>query len=434
VASLRRAADSAAADRPAPPAPPAPQHRSGRWRAPVATVLIVLGVLLAPLSVVARWAHSEISDTDRYVATVAPLATDPAVQDAIANRITNEIFVRVDVRSLVTQAVDALIEQGVPANVADPLRALTTPLANGVQSFVRTTVDRIVHSQAFADSWTQANRFAHQQMVIALTGEGEGALTIANDTVSVNLAAFIDTVKQALVANGFELASKIPEVNASFVVFQSADLYKARRGFNLLGNLATWLPIVGLILIGLGVYLARSHRRALVGAGLGVAASMLLLGAGLAILRPVYLDSLPASVNKDAATAVFDALVHFMRLALRTVLVVALVVAVAAFLTGPSATAVTVRNGVSRTVDWLRGGAERAGLRTGPVGTWAYAHRTLLRAGVVGIVVLLFVFTDQPSAATVLTLTVVLLAALAVIEFLARPPRAPSAAPPARGA
>jgi hypothetical protein len=336
----------------------------------------------------------------------------------------------VDIQSVVRQAVDALIERGVPANVADPLRALSTPLANGVQSFVRSTVSKIVHSQAFADAWTQANRFAHQQMVTALTGEGEGAVTIQNDTVSVNLAAFIDTVKQALVANGFELASKIPEVNASFVIFQSADLYKARRGFDLLGKLATWLPIVALLLIGLGVYLARSHRRALVGAGLGIAGGMLLLGAGLAILRPVYLDALPASVNKDAATAVFDALVHFIRIALRSVLVIALVVAAAAFLTGPSATAVTVRNGAARTVGWLRGGAERAGLRTGPVGSWAYAHRTLLRAGVVGVIVLVFVFTDQPSAATVLTLTVVLLAALAVIEFLARPPRTPSAAPP----
>src|SRR5262245_53871483 len=136
VASLRQAADSAAAGQPPSPAEqPLPaaaaQRRSGRWRAPVATVLIVLGALLAPLAVVARWAHSEVADTDRYVATITPLATDPAVQEAITNRITNEIFVRVDIQSLVAQAVDALVKQGVPDRVADPLRALATPLANG---------------------------------------------------------------------------------------------------------------------------------------------------------------------------------------------------------------------------------------------------------------------------------------------------------------
>ena len=42
-----------------------------------------LVALLAPLSIVASWAHDEISDTDRYVETVTPLASNPAVQKAI---------------------------------------------------------------------------------------------------------------------------------------------------------------------------------------------------------------------------------------------------------------------------------------------------------------------------------------------------------------
>ena len=40
------------------------------------------GCALAPLSVVSVWARSEVTDTDRYVDTVAPLAKDPAVQAA----------------------------------------------------------------------------------------------------------------------------------------------------------------------------------------------------------------------------------------------------------------------------------------------------------------------------------------------------------------
>jgi hypothetical protein len=53
--------------------------------------------------------------------------------------------------------------------------------------------------------------------VKALTGEGGGAVTVQGDTVSLNLAPFIATVKQRLVEGGFGLADKIPEVNASFV-------------------------------------------------------------------------------------------------------------------------------------------------------------------------------------------------------------------------
>ena len=83
------------------------------------------------------------------------------------------------------------------------------------------------------------------------------------------------------------------------------------------------LPILTLLLIGAGVYVARSHRRALVGAGLGFAASMLVLGVDLEIFRSVYLNSVPNSVlPSDAAAALFDTFVRFIKDALRTLLVV----------------------------------------------------------------------------------------------------------------
>lgn len=55
--------------------PPPPTGRTGWWRTPLVAVLVVLGALMAPLSVVATWAHDEIGDTDRYVDTVAPWPT-----------------------------------------------------------------------------------------------------------------------------------------------------------------------------------------------------------------------------------------------------------------------------------------------------------------------------------------------------------------------
>jgi type VI protein secretion system component VasF len=59
-----------------------------RWRTVVAALLIVLGCVLAPLAGVAVWARNQVTNTDRYVATVAPLASDPAIQQAIADQIT----------------------------------------------------------------------------------------------------------------------------------------------------------------------------------------------------------------------------------------------------------------------------------------------------------------------------------------------------------
>jgi hypothetical protein len=76
-------------------------------------------------------------------------------------------------------------------------------------------------------------------------------------------------------------------------------------------------------------------RRALIGAGLGFAASMLVLAAALLIARNLYLNSVPAGMlPPDAAAAAFDILVRLIKTALRTLLVAGLAVAAGAFFTG----------------------------------------------------------------------------------------------------
>jgi hypothetical protein len=395
-----------------------------RWRTIVATLLIVIGCVLAPLSVAAVWTRNQVTNTDRYVATVAPLADDPAIQSAVADQITAQVFNYIDVQGLTNQAVDVLAERGLTPVLADQLRALAVPIANGVQSFTRSQVGRVVESDAFADAWVQANRVAHQELVAALTGEGGGAVTVENDTVSVNMAAFIETVKQRLVESGFSVAARIPEVDASFVLFQSEDITRARSGFNLLNTLGVWLPVIAIVLLVLGVYVAKDHRRATVGAALGVAISMVVLALGLAVFRSIYLDAVPASVlPHDAAAVLYDTIIRFLRLGLRTVLVLALVVAAGAFLSGQSVTAVRTREGLSHAIGWLAGGAERAGFSTGPVGTWVYANKKVLRIGAVALAALALVFWTRPTGKVVLGLTLALLVVLAIIEFLGRPAR-----------
>jgi branched-subunit amino acid transport protein AzlD len=395
-----------------------------RWRTIVATLLIVVACVLAPLSVVAVWTRNQVTNTDRYVQTVAPLASDPAIQNAIADQITAQVFTYIDIRGLTTQAVEALASRGLSPEVADQLQAFAVPIANGVQSFTRSQVGKVVESDAFADAWLQANRVAHDELVQALTGEGGGAVTVENDTVSLDLAAFIQTVKQRLVEGGFTVAARIPEVNASFVLFQSEDITRARSAFNLLNTLGVWLPIIVLILLVVGVYVAKDHRRALVGAGVGIAVGMVVLALALTVFRAVYLDAVPAEVlPHDAAAVLYDTIVRFLRAGLRTVLVLGLVVAAGAFLTGKSVTAVRTRQGLTSAIGWLQGSSERAGLRTGPVGTWVYGHKRALRIGAVALASLALVFWGRPTGKVVLGLALALLVALAIIEFLGRPPQ-----------
>jgi uncharacterized membrane protein SirB2 len=409
------------------PAAPARRKHNG-WRAPVSVVLIVIGCLLAPLSVVAVWTANQVSNTDRYVANLEPLVHDPAVQRALTDKITLEIDTRLNVKGLTTQAATALSQKGL-TRVGALLNSFSGQLASAVQGFIHTQVAKLVASPQFARLWVEVNRRAHAQLVKALSGQGNGSITISNGKVVLNLGSLIDLVKSRLAARGLTIVNKIPHINPTFPLFSAKYLVKAQQGYRLLNDLKWVLPILTLALLALGVYIARSHRRALIGAGLGFAASMAILGLGLTIFRGIYLNSVPSSVlPADAAAVLYDTLVRFIRDGLRVLLVVGLIVAIAAFFTGPSVTAVRTRGAFKSGFDWLRRSGEHAGVSTGPVGRWTYTHRRALRIAAVALAALVFVFWGQPTWVTALVIAIVLLIVLGLIELIGRPPAQPQVA------
>ncbi|HET8560480.1 MAG TPA: hypothetical protein VFL69_08195 [Marmoricola sp.] len=404
-----------------PPAPPRPRRgRTARWVG--ASVLFLVVALLAPLSVVATWVHDEVSDTNRYVATVTPLASDPAVQQAVVTRTTNTIMANIDVQAVTQEAVDALSQRGLPPRAAAGLSALSTPLENGVRSFVEKAVTRLVHSDAFQQAWVQINRTAHAQLVAVLTGKQTGAVKVVGDRVTLDLAPVIDKVKTRLTQAGFGLAAQVPEVSTNITLVESADITKAQTAFRLLGAVARGLPILAVLLLAAAVALAPGRRRALMVGGLVVAGSMLLLGLLLNAFRPVYLGALPPDVSASAAGAVYDTLVGFIRLNLRAVLVLFLALALVAWVTGPSAAAVSVRHGSRRAVDFVRHGSEQAGIHTGAFGASLYRLRVPIRVGIAGVVVLVYVLAAHPTGAFTIILLAIAAFVLLLVELLARPP------------
>ncbi|MFC1430876.1 hypothetical protein ACEZDB_09420 [Streptacidiphilus sp. N1-3] len=315
------------------PAPP--RHR---LRSALAALLVVVGCVLAPFCVVAVWVSDEVGDTDRYVATMAPLAADPAVQDAVATRITTALTQRLD---LTAQINDAAAE--LPPRLGSLVGALSAPIADGVQGFVRKQADRVVGSDAFATVWTTANRAAHTAVDTFLTGENEGAVQTQGDEVVLDLGPLVDRVKQALVDDGFSLAAKVPELHTQYVLLSSSAVPKAQKAFSLLRTLGVWLPVTVLVLLALGVLLAARRRRCLVAAALGLCAGMALLALGLVVGRHLFLGGLPDTVSVPAAAAVFDTVVHFIRTTLWTVFGLAALVALGGWLLGPSRPAVALR-------------------------------------------------------------------------------------------
>ena len=390
-------------------------------------ILIVLGCVLAPVSVLGVWSANQVSDTSRYIANIEPLVHDPAIQNALTDKITIQITSRLNVTGVTNQAADLLTSKGLP-RVGTLLKTFAPQISSAVAGFIHSTVRKIVTSPQFANTWIQVNTVAHQQVVQVLSGQGGGAISTSNGQVTLDLGPFINIVKQDLVKRGFTLVNNLPPIHPSFVLFQSKDLVKAQTGYRLINDLKIVLPILTLLLLGLGVYVARGHRRALIGAGLGLAASMLVLGAGLLIFRGIYLNSVPESVlPSDAAAAMFDTFVRFIKTGLRTILVLGLVVAAAAFLTGPSVTAVRTRAAFASGLARARRSGEHAGLSTGPVGQWTYAHRHGLRISAVALAALIFVFWGRPTAAVVIVIAIVLLVILGLIELIGRPPAQPAA-------
>lgn len=389
-------------------------------------ILVVLACVLAPLSVVSVWADRIISDTDQYVETVAPLAEQPEVRAAVADQVTTAVLANLDVDKVTGDALDALASQdNVPRAAAAAIPGLRAALVNGIEGFVRDQVVRILATPEFATVWAQVNRTAHEQVVNLLEGNQGGAVTTEGNAVTLDLAPVVAEVRTQLVDQGFSLADRIPTVHKSFVLVQSDSVTKAQWAYRALNTLGTWLPVIALALLVVGVLLARDSRRALLRGGLGLAASMIVLGAALAIARTWYVNETPADVlTSGAAGEVFDTLVRFLRTGLRAVGVFGLVLAIAAFLSGSSTAAVGVRRGFTQGIGSLRHGAEAAGWQTGRVGSWTFAHRMALRITAAVLAGLLLMFWSRPSAWVVLGIALLFVLVLAVIEFVGRPPAA----------
>ncbi|MEV4877390.1 hypothetical protein [Streptomyces cyaneofuscatus] len=412
----------------------APASGSGR-RAPAAVrstlsaVLTVLACLLVPVALLTVWVHDIVLDSDRYVETVSPLASDPAIEAAVADRVTHAVDVRVDGVRAAADIAAWLREQGLPPRAAEAVKGLGPQLDAAVDATVEKAATRFVRSDRFERIWTDANRRGHAAVVRALTGEGRGAVGVDGGTVTLDIGEAVDQVKQELVDAGLAPAARIPETDRQLVLLHSDQLGKVRQGVRLLDAAGNWLPVLVVLIGAAGVLLARRRRRALARTALGAAFACLVVAVALAVARRYYLDHLPSQLRSEAAAAaVFDTLVHFLKAALRTAAVLGVVVALGAYFTGPGRLPRAVRSTSERAADSVARWAYDHGIRTGRAGTWTQAHRRWVALAAVLVAALVFALHHRPTAAAVLLLAVVLAAVLALLALLAASGRATAAA------
>lgn len=294
-------------------------------------MLVVLGALLAPVAAAATWARGIVSDTDRYLAAVGPLADDPQVRDAVTDRVSAAVVDGLRLEQLAADATDAIAALDLPPRASEAVESLRGPLVDAATGYVRGVVGRVVDSDAFATVWSAANREVHRQLAAVLRGDPDALARVdADGTLTVDLGGVVDAVRQRLSAAGFSVVDRLPPVDASFAVLRSADLVRAQEAYRALDAAATWSPWAALVLLAGAVALARDRPRALAVVGLAVAGAVALLLVALVAGRSWYAGSLPPAVQRpDVAVVVYDQVLSGLRAALLQVLTAAVVVAAA---------------------------------------------------------------------------------------------------------
>ncbi|WP_241267517.1 hypothetical protein [Streptomyces scabichelini] len=405
------------------------RHRGPRYAA--ASVLMLLAFLLAPSAVVAAWVDSEVSDTDRYVQTVAPIAKEPSVQSTVTDRLTKRVVDTIDVAAITSATAKALKQQGAPPQVVQGAEALTGPLTSALNSAVHDIVHKVVASDQFAEVWDEANRRAHAAVVEVLTGDDSSAIQAGDDSVDLNLGTVIDDVKQTLVGAGFDQAAKIPDVDKTIHLFQTDKLNEAQDAMRLLDIIGTWLPVVVLVLAALAVWSAPAHRVALMATAIGVGVMMIALLIGLAVMRQVYLDSVPTTaLPQGTAAEIYDTFIRFLRNSTRTVLVIAVITALAAYLYGPGRGARWVRSAAAGGTGATGRAMARHGLSTGAAGRWLDTHSkwtTGIAIAGGALALMLWNYPTPGAVAFVLGIVVLVLALLGILATASGTPEHPAA-------
>jgi hypothetical protein len=392
-------------------------------RSIIAGIVLVVAVLLAPIAAMGTWARLQLVDADRFVATFAPLAEDPDVQDFVADQVTAAIDEQVDLDAVVGELFDGLRALDLPPRATAALGLLEAPAASGLSSLIDGVVHDVVSSQQFADIWAETLRFTHERAVAILQDEPGTALELSDDGVlSVDVGAVVERVKEALAERGAGVADLIPVIDRTIPVVQADALVLVRTVYQIAVTAGFWLPWVVLGLVVLGVLLAVNRPRALFWTSAGFAVVFFLLAAGMGVGRGFFVSAVsPSIMTAAAAESLFDQLTALLGSTIVALALVGVLIALWAWLAGSSRSALTVRRVTESGFGALRDAAEARGISTGRFGRAVDRYRgAILIAGMV-IGVLILLATRPVTFGAVLGVAIGVLVLTVLVELLRRP-------------
>jgi hypothetical protein len=315
----------------APPETPSPPPPSARpRRQALVTTLVVIASILSLLSILAVWANRQVLNTDNWASSSSRLLESKAIRSQVAAYLVDQLYQKVNVQA---ELAKALPKQAQP---------LAGPAAGGLRNLAEQGIEALLQRPQVQALWESANRAAHKQLLKVLEGGG-GALSTQGGVVKLDLGVVLKQVAQGI-GVGQNLVNKLPPGAAQITILKSHQLKTAQDAVEILKGAAIVLVLLTLALFVTAVAIAGRRREALrsVGIGLvaaGVAALVVRTLAGTAIVdslaktdaqRPAIEDvwSIGTSQLVEAATAT---------------IAYGVVIVLAAWLAGPTHTAVRVR-------------------------------------------------------------------------------------------
>lgn len=413
------------------------QRRSrqrGWWRRAATVGLVVLACVVLTSAVVGLWARRNFLDTDRFVDRAGPLIEEPSVQQALANRVTEQLMTVVDPQALFT---DVIPERG---------RLLAVPLANAVEGFVHDRVESFVATEQFERLWIGAIRVAHEAASRVLRGESEAVVT-EDGRITLNLVPVVNAVLQRITATSPEILGRevdLPDVTVDeipdaaiariedaldvdlgddfgqFTVYDDGTLGAAQDAVGLFDRLVVLLLPLGVALAVAALWISRRRRRTLLQLAAGLALGMVLLRrVGFRLQEEVA--SLPptAEGRRAGAAAVEQFLQPLTTFAAWTLAGIAVIAAVAV-ITADYPWAVSLRGTAGEL--WSQAVAttgERA--RDETTVAWISEHRDVLLIGGGALGLVLLWIADLSWAGLLVVLGLVAAFELAVYRVASRP-------------
>ena len=381
--------------------------KKGRARSVV--LLLVVAGLLSFLAVPVVYLRGEVLNTNRYVASVAPLNYNPVVADAIATRLTNELFKDLDVQHIVNTTLPG------------PLKGFTGSLTDQLHSYVQQLAVRVIKTPQFHVIWVNANRIAHQQLVRVLTGSNAEISVDNSGNVSLNLQAALEHLKSELVAKGATFFANVPVgfVPSRVVLLKSSSLGQIRTAVRLLNDLAIVLVILAVGCFVAAVALSQRRRRTLFQAGLTLCISMAVLAVAVAIGRTVAVNQATGqNASGSAVREIYDTVLARLHFDLRLLFVIGAIVVIGAWLSGSSRPGVATREA-------LRKAGQSIATFARPATNWLVARRRPVQFVIAGLAMIFLVFFAGPLSGV---LVGVIAAALIVwLELAGRRAQAPPA-------